>query len=107
MTKGLNKSVAMKDSGIEWIGKIPNHWKVKRIKHCISLIGSGTTPESGNTAYYDGDLNWIQSGDLYGREEITETEKRITPLAVKTNQALKLYEKILLLSQCTVHLSVM
>ena len=79
----------------------------KRIKHCISLIGSGTTPESGNTAYYDGDLNWIQSGDLYGREEITETEKRITPLAVKTNQALKLYEKILLLSQCTVHLSVM
>ena len=93
VTKGLNKSVAMKDSGIEWIGKIPNHWKVKRIKHCISLIGSGTTPESGNTAYYDGDLNWIQSGDLYGREEITETEKRITPLAVKTNQALKLYIK--------------
>jgi type I restriction enzyme S subunit len=33
VTKGLNKSVAMKDSGIEWIGKIPKHWEIKRLKY--------------------------------------------------------------------------
>lgn len=40
VTKGLDKHVPMKDSGIEWIGEIPSHWELKKIKHCIdSNIG--------------------------------------------------------------------
>lgn len=35
VTKGLDKSVPMKDSGIEWIGKIPEHWSVKRLKFML------------------------------------------------------------------------
>jgi type I restriction enzyme, S subunit len=35
VTKGLNPNVPMKDSGIEWIGEIPSHWEVKRVKHLI------------------------------------------------------------------------
>lgn len=37
VTKGLNKNVPMKDSGIEWIGEIPSHWKVERIKYLIDF----------------------------------------------------------------------
>lgn len=37
VTKGLNKNVEMKDSGIEWIGEIPKHWKVIRIKNAAIL----------------------------------------------------------------------
>ena len=37
VTKGLNKSVHMKDSGIEWIGDIPEHWEVKRLKYILSV----------------------------------------------------------------------
>ena len=33
VTKGLNKNVPLKDSGIEWIGEIPEHWEVKRLKY--------------------------------------------------------------------------
>lgn len=33
VTKGLDKNVPLKDSGIEWIGKIPEHWDVKRLKY--------------------------------------------------------------------------
>src|SRR5690606_30157600 len=33
VTKGLNPNVKMKDSGVEWIGEIPEHWEVRRIKH--------------------------------------------------------------------------
>lgn len=33
VTKGLDKNVEMKDSGIEWIGKIPKHWELKRLKN--------------------------------------------------------------------------
>jgi type I restriction enzyme S subunit len=32
VTKGLNPNVKMKDSGIEWIGEIPEHWEVSKIK---------------------------------------------------------------------------
>ena len=37
VTKGLNADVEMKDSGVEWIGEIPGHWKVKRLKHFSSV----------------------------------------------------------------------
>ena len=42
VTKGLDKSVPMKDSGIEWIGKIPEDWSVKRVKYVIDDIKDGT-----------------------------------------------------------------
>ena len=47
VTKGLDQSVSMKDSGIEWIGKIPSHWRVIRItKYLDSLVDyRGKTPE--------------------------------------------------------------
>ncbi len=35
VTKGLDKNTPLKDSGIEWIGKIPQHWKIFKIKHCV------------------------------------------------------------------------
>lgn len=35
VTKGLNPNVEMKDSGIEWIGQIPSHWDIKRVKYLL------------------------------------------------------------------------
>ncbi|MCB0102189.1 MAG: restriction endonuclease subunit S [Anaerolineales bacterium] len=35
VTKGLNPNIKMKDSGVEWLGEIPSHWDVKRIKHLV------------------------------------------------------------------------
>ena len=53
VTKGLDKNVELKDSGIDWIGKIPEHWDFSRIKY-FCTIGSGTDPitESGDTPVY-------------------------------------------------------
>jgi type I restriction enzyme, S subunit len=42
VTKGLNPNVPMRDSGIEWIGEIPEHWEVKRLKY-FSYVQSGIT----------------------------------------------------------------
>ncbi|WP_271950289.1 restriction endonuclease subunit S [Microcystis aeruginosa] len=36
VTKGLNPDVPMKDSGVEWLGEIPEHWEVKRLKFLIT-----------------------------------------------------------------------
>lgn len=41
VTKGLDPGVPMKDSGVDWIGEIPQHWKITRIKNCISDSQSG------------------------------------------------------------------
>ncbi|MDE0582011.1 hypothetical protein ON064_02995 [Planococcus sp. A6] len=39
--KGLNKNIDMKDSGIEWIGEIPGHWEIKKLKEVGSLYSAG------------------------------------------------------------------
>ncbi len=41
VTKGLDPTVPMKDSGIPWIGEIPAHWEVKRLKDVSSFVTSG------------------------------------------------------------------
>ena len=45
VTTGLNLNVKMKDSGVEWIGEIPEHWEVRRLKH-IAKLQSGETISS-------------------------------------------------------------
>jgi type I restriction enzyme S subunit len=44
VTKGLNLDVPMKDSGIPWIGKMPENWKLEKIKFLCKKIERGTTP---------------------------------------------------------------
>lgn len=38
ITKGLNPNVKMKDSGVEWIGEIPESWEIKKMKYCLKMI---------------------------------------------------------------------
>ena len=83
----------MKDSGVEWIGEIPEDWDVKRIKHAVVQMGSGTTPNSDNSNFYDGNIAWIQSGDLYNTPIITKTSKTVTEQAIQRCSALKIYHK--------------
>lgn len=92
VTKGLNPSTNLENSGIGWIGKIPRHWSVKPVKYIFSEIGSGTTPNSSNFEYYYGDINWIQSGDLYKTDFVDKTSKKITVSGKESSSALKLYK---------------
>ena len=92
VTKGLDKTVPMKDSGIDWIGQIPQGWGVKAIKYIFDEIGSGSTPKSDNEIFYDGDINWIQSGDLYQTDTVTSVSKTISYQGFKSTSALKIYK---------------
>ena len=92
VTKGLDKNVEMKDSGIDWIGKIPSNWDIVKLSWVYPNIGSGTTPDTNNNNYYtDEGINWLQTGDL-NDGEIIETSKHITELALK-ERSLRLYPK--------------
>jgi type I restriction enzyme S subunit len=91
VTKGINPNVKMKDSGVEWIGEVPEHWERRKIAHAFECIGSGTTPPSDQDKWYsDGEIPWITTGEL--RETvITETSKCVTTKALEEFSTLRLY----------------
>lgn len=65
VTKGLEKNVKMKDSGLEWIGQIPEHWECKKIKYAVSISrGLFNHRPRNDKRYYDGDYPFIQTGDV-------------------------------------------
>ena len=96
VTKGLNPKAKMKDSGIEWIGEVPEGWEVRKIRHCFDIISSGTTPSSSDESYYPIDeeegISWINTGDL-NDSHLIESSKRITKKALMNFSALKIFPK--------------
>ena len=88
----MKKYQKYKNTNIEWIGEIPERWDVISLG-LISKIGSGTTPSSGNPKYYlEGDVNWLNTGDLKGRV-INNTSRKITKEALIDYSTLKIYKK--------------
>lgn len=79
-----------KPSGVEWLGEIPEHWEVKRVKDIFREFGSGTTPSTANVDYYeDGNVNWLNTNDL-SNDLIYETKQKITKKAQRES-GLKTY----------------
>ncbi|MFZ4556953.1 MAG: restriction endonuclease subunit S [Pseudanabaena sp.] len=75
---------------IEYLAKIPEHWKVWKISNAFKKVGSGTTPDSGNPAFYNGDIPWVNTSEL--RENIiTDTSAKVTEYALKQHPILTLY----------------
>lgn len=75
VTKGLNPNVKMKDSGVEWIGEIPEHWEVRRLKHIFVRIADGThfSPQIVSEGY-----PYITATDVDGKVIDYEKVKRIS-----------------------------
>jgi type I restriction enzyme S subunit len=65
VTRGLNPNVKLKDSGVEWIGEIPEGWEVKKVKHVTSKIGSGVTPSGGGTTYLNKGIPLLRSQNIF------------------------------------------
>ena len=65
MKAGLDPNVPMKDSGIEWLGEIPAHWEVTKIKTVTIKIGSGVTPKGGAEIYELSGIPLLRSQNIY------------------------------------------
>ncbi|MCA4918645.1 MAG: restriction endonuclease subunit S, partial [Roseomonas sp.] len=70
-----------KDSGVEWIGKIPAHWQFILLKRAIDFT-TGWTPPTGRDELYEGDNAWATIGDMSSRV-IKETAKTISDEAIR------------------------
>ena len=57
--------VEVKDSGIEWLGEIPEHWELTQLKYLTEKVGSGVTPRGGAEVYTEEGVKFIRSQNVY------------------------------------------
>ena len=83
VTKGLNPDAPMKDSGVEWLGQVPEHWEVRQLRY----LGSCQNGINIGAEYFGSGSPFISYGDVYRNRELptafeglvqsTENDKRI------------------------------
>ncbi len=82
VTKGLDPNVPMKDSGIEWLGEVPEHWSILPIKY-VANIGNGSTPNKDEGRYWEnGTFPWLTSGCV-NHDEVESAEQYVTEAALR------------------------
>ena len=90
VTKGLDPNVPMKDSGVEWLGEVPAHWIVARIKN-FARIESGHTPDKKKEEYWvDCDIPWVSLNDskqLKKADYIADTSTKVNDLGIANSSA--------------------
>ncbi|WP_018905440.1 restriction endonuclease subunit S [Variovorax paradoxus] len=85
VTKGLDPTAPMKDSGVEWLGEVPAHWALRPLKYLVRFQ-SGGTPSKGNPDFWDGDIPWASAKDMKV-DVLGDTEDHITATAVASGAA--------------------
>ena len=86
VAKGLNGSAPMKESGVEWLGELPAHWRIGNLGY-VANVETGSTPDRGSPEFWQGDIPWLKSAEINYRP-IHEAEEHITELGL-ANSAVK------------------
>jgi len=82
VTKGLNPNAKMKDSGVEWLGDVPEHWEMVPLKYLCNFSGGGT-PSKDNLSYWTGgDIPWVSPKDMKSFW-VSDTQDKLTARAVE------------------------
>jgi type I restriction enzyme S subunit len=78
----MKKYQSYKSSGVEWVGKIPSSWSLKKIKYLGNIV-SGGTPSTDKEEYWNGSIPWLQSGKVqYNFIKSNDVDKYITELGL-------------------------
>jgi type I restriction enzyme, S subunit len=65
VTRGLDPNVKLKPSGVEWLGDVPEHWELRRVKNVARILrGKFTHRPRNDPALYDGPFPFIQTGEV-------------------------------------------
>lgn len=80
-----------KPSGIKWLGEIPHHWEVRRLKYLVKRIIGGGTPDTSNLQYWANDENegylWVSIEDITNADFITDTKRYINQSGLANSSA--------------------
>lgn len=64
VNRGLDSDVPMKDSGIEWIGKIPTEYSVIKLRYIADIVRGGSPRPAGDLRYYEGNIPFMKISDI-------------------------------------------
>lgn len=78
LTKGIRDNRNMKNSGIEWIGEIPEEWGIAKIKYGVTKVGSGKTPSGGAETYASEGILFLRSQNIYDTGLVLDNPVYIT-----------------------------
>lgn len=104
VTKGLDPDVPMKDSGTEWLGEVPEHWTIPKIKF-VARVESGHTPSRKKSEYWlDCNIPWFTLSDVWqlrnGRTtHVYETSECVSELGLANSSARLLPKDTVILSR--------
>lgn len=74
VTKGLDPTVPMRDSEVEWLGEVPEHWEVLPVKFLARIVrGKFSHRPRNDPAFYNGEYPFIQTGDISGTDKYVNT----------------------------------
>lgn len=76
VTNGLDPTSPTKDSGVRWLGNVPSHWEIRRLKYAVRFRGGGT-PSKDVPEYWNGDIPWISPKDMRHRF-ISDSEDHVS-----------------------------
>ncbi len=87
----VQKMRKMKDSGIEWIGEIPEGWEVAKLKNIVSIVRGGSPrPIEAYMSDNDNDVNWIRISDTEkGSKYITHTSRKLIASGISKSRFIK------------------
>lgn len=87
VTKGLDPNVKMKDSGVEWLEEVPEHWEALPLRRVVTAVKTGGTPSEEQPSPDADGLAWYTPGDFGNSLVLSSSEKRVSALAVSTGEA--------------------
>ena len=100
VTRGLDPNVPMKDSGVEWLGEIPAHWDVKRLRHIVRHIEQGWSPDCENREAGGDEWGVLKAGCV-NRGAFLESEHKALPQTLSPIPALEIRKGDLLMSRAS------
>lgn len=98
VTKGLDPTVKMKNSGVEWLGEVPTHWKMTFVKRAVTSIEQGWSPECESRPAEDGEWAVLKVGCVNGGV-FRPNENKALPSALMPRPELSLCEGDVLVSR--------
>ena len=79
VTRGLDPNVKLKDSGIPWLGQIPEHWEVVQLRRVSRKVKTGGTPKGADERYYaNGGFNWYTPSDFSEAIELANANRQLS-----------------------------
>jgi type I restriction enzyme S subunit len=97
VTRGLDPDAPMKDSGVAWLGEVPAHWNVKKLRYVASVVRGASPRPAGDPEFFADDAEaganraWVTVAEVTKDERIylTEVTEFLTPSGVERSQTFR------------------